>query len=132
MGGRGVTIHVAVQSRAQLEQRWGREGAAAILNNAGTVLVYGGTRDRHDLDAWAKLAGERVDEDFGLVPVLSPAQIARLPERRVLIIRRATPVAVGTVRMAWRRRDVRRAQRDRVNEAVTDPPAVSDEVGFDA
>ena len=132
MGGRGVTIHIAVQSRAQLEQRWGSEGAAAILNNAGTVLVYGGTRDPHDLDAWTKLAGERVDEDLGLVPVLSPAQIAQLPERRVLIIRRATPVAVGTVRMAWRRRDVRKAQRDRVNEAVTDPPAVSEEVGFDA
>jgi type IV secretion system protein VirD4 len=132
MGGRGVTVHIAVQSRAQLEQRWGREGAAAILNNAGTVLVYGGTRDPHDLDAWAKLAGDRVDEDFGLVPVLSPAQIAQLPERRVLIIRRATPVAVGTVRMAWRRRDVRRAQRDRMNEAVTEPPVVSEEVGFDA
>jgi type IV secretory pathway TraG/TraD family ATPase VirD4 len=111
MGGRGVTIHIAVQSRAQLEQRWGRDGAAAILNNAGTVLVYGGTRDPHDLDAWTKLAGERVDEDFGLVPVLSPAQIAQLPEKRVLIIRRATPAAVGTVRMAWRRRDVRRARR---------------------
>jgi type IV secretion system protein VirD4 len=112
MGGRGVTMHIAVQSRAQLEQRWGREGAAAILNNAGTVLVYGGTRDPHDLDAWTKLAGERVDEDLGLVPVLSPAQIAQLPERRVLIIRRATPAAVGTVRLAWRRRDVRQAQRE--------------------
>jgi type IV secretory pathway TraG/TraD family ATPase VirD4 len=132
MGGRGVTIHIAVQSRAQLEQRWGREGAAAILNNAGTVLVYGGTRDPHDLDAWTKLAGERVDEDIGLVPVLSPAQIAQLPERRVLIIRRAAPVAVGTVRMAWRRRDVRRAQRERVNEAIADPPVVSEEAGFDA
>lgn len=111
MGGRGVTIHIAVQSRAQLEQRWGSQGAAAILNNAATVLVYGGTRDPHDLDAWSKLAGERVDEDLGVVPVLSPAQIAQLPEGQVLIIRRATPAAVGTVRMAWRRRDVRRAQR---------------------
>ena len=74
--------------------------------------MYGGTRDPHDLDAWTKLAGERVDEDLGLVPVLSPAQIAQLAERRVLIIRRATPAAVGTVRMAWRRRDVRRAQRE--------------------
>ena len=82
------------------------------FNNAGTVLVYGGTRDPHDLDAWTKLAGERVDEDLGLVPVLSPAQIAQLPERRVLIIRRATPAAVGTVRLPWRRRDVRRAQRE--------------------
>ena len=119
MGGRGVTIHIAVQSRAQLEQRWGREGAAAILNNAGTVLVYGGTRDPHDLDAWVKLAGERVDEEFGLVPVLSPAQIAQLPERRVLIIRRATPIAVGTVRMAWRRHDVRRARRLGTGESAT-------------
>ena len=59
------------------------------------------------------LAGERVDDELGLVPVLSPAQIAQLPERRVLIIRRATPAAVGTVRMAWKRRDVRAAQRDR-------------------
>jgi hypothetical protein len=134
MGGRGVTIHIAVQSRAQLEQRWGREGAAAILNNAGTVLVYGGTRDPHDLDAWTKLAGERVDEYLGLVPVLSPAQIAQLPERRVLIIRRATPAAVGTVRMAWRRRDVRRAQRQRMTPPATavELPAPSEEVGFDA
>ena len=125
MGGRGVTIHIAVQSRAQLEQRWGRDGAAAILNNAGTVLVYGGTRDPDDLDAWTKLAGERVDDDLGLVPVLSPAQIAQLPERRVLIIRRATPVAVGTVRMAWRRRDVRHARRVVIRTAT--PPWPIDE-----
>jgi type IV secretion system protein VirD4 len=111
MGGRGVTIHIAVQSRAQLRQRWGHEGAAAILNNAATVLVFGGTRDPDDLAAWSTLAGDRVDDDLGRVPVLSPAQIAQLPERRVLLIRRATPAAVGTVRMAWRRRDVRRAQR---------------------
>src|SRR4029450_5507536 len=54
MGGRGVTIHIAVQSRAQLEQRWGREGAAAILNNAATRLVYRGTREPGDLDARCK------------------------------------------------------------------------------
>ena len=111
MGGRGVTIHIAVQSRAQLEQRWGEAGAAAILNNSATVLIYGGTRDPKDLDAWTKLVGERVDDDLGLVPVLSPAQIAQLPEGRVVIIRRATPAAVGKVRMAWRRRDVRKALR---------------------
>ena len=130
MGGRGVTIHIAVQSRAQLEQRWGREGAAAILNNAGTVLVYGGTRDPDDLDAWTKLAGERVDEHFGVVPVLSPAQISQLPERRVLIIRRATPVSVGTVRMAWRRRDVREARRrhSRGADAAEALPDPTDEV----
>lgn len=129
MGGRGVTIHIAVQSRAQLEQRWGRQGAAAILNNAATVLVFGGTRDPDDLTAWSMLSGERVDYELGLVPVLSPAQIAQLPERRVLIIRRATPAAVGTVRMAWKRRDVRAARRqDELRAAL---PAV-EEVPVDA
>ena len=111
MGGRGVTIHIAVQSRAQLEQRWGRAGSAAILNNAATVLVFGGTRDPDDLRAWSTLSGERVDEDLGRVPVLSESQIAQLPEGRVLIVRRATPASVGTVRMAWKRRDVRQAQQ---------------------
>jgi type IV secretory pathway TraG/TraD family ATPase VirD4 len=48
-----------VQSRAQLRQRWGPEGAAAFLNNAATVLVFGGTRDPDDLAARSTLSGER-------------------------------------------------------------------------
>jgi len=124
MGGRGVTIHIAVQSRAQLRQRWGDTGAAAILNNSATVLIYGGTRDPDDLAAYSTLTGER-DEQVATydpqgnmtgishrrVPVLSPGQIAQLPFRRVIIIRRGMPPAVGTVHMAWKRRDVRRRAR---------------------
>ncbi|GAA2755884.1 type IV secretory system conjugative DNA transfer family protein [Actinopolymorpha rutila] len=121
MGGRGVTIHIAVQSRAQLRQRWGDTGAGAIMNNAATVMVFGGTRDPDDLSAYAALAGERDEEvatydadgkltsvSVRRVPVLSPAQIAQLPAGRVLLIRRGMPAAVGRVQMAWRRRDVRR------------------------
>jgi type IV secretion system protein VirD4 len=124
MGGRGVTIHIAVQSRAQLRQRWGDTGAAAILNNAATVLIYGGTRDPEDLAAYSTLTGERYeevptwDDDGALtavstrrVPVLSAAQIAQLPARRVVVIRRGMPPAVGKVQMAWMRRDVRRTRR---------------------
>jgi type IV secretory pathway TraG/TraD family ATPase VirD4 len=124
MGGRGVTIHIAAQSRAQLRQRWGDTGAAAILNNAATVLIYGGTRDEDDLTAYSMLTGHRdervatLDERGYLtattsrqVPVLSQAQIAQLPARRVVIIRRGMPPAVGTVAMAWRRRDVRGCAR---------------------
>jgi hypothetical protein len=47
------------------------------------------------------------------VPVLTAAQIAQLPFRKVLIIRRGMPAAVGRVQMAWKRRDVRRDQRRR-------------------
>ena len=122
MGGRNITIHIAAQSRAQLRQRFGDAGAASILNNTSTLMVYGGTKDPDDLAAYAALTGER-DEDVDTydtashvtstttrrVPVLSSAQIAQLPPRRVLIIRRDMPVAISRVEMAWKRRDVRHA-----------------------
>jgi type IV secretory pathway TraG/TraD family ATPase VirD4 len=124
MGGRNVTIHIAAQSRAQLRQRWGDTGAAAILNNSATVLIFGGGRDHDDLTAWSVLCGERSEKvvtrdarghisstSTRRVPVLSASEIAGLPPGHVVIKRRGMPTAVGTVRMAWERRDVRRARR---------------------
>jgi type IV secretion system protein VirD4 len=124
MGGRNVTIHISAQSRAQLRQRWGDTGAAAILNNTATLLIYGGTRDPDDLTAYSTLTGERHehtptwDHQGALtsmtrhrVPVLSPAQIAQLPARHAVIIRRGMAPAVGRVQMAWTRSDVRAARR---------------------
>jgi type IV secretory pathway TraG/TraD family ATPase VirD4 len=124
MGGRNITIHIAAQSRAQLRQRWGDTGAAAILNNAATVLIFGGTRDPGDLAAYATLAGERIEEvrtqdgsgrtasiSYRRVPILTPAQIAQLPAGRVVAIRRGLRPVIGTTRMAWERPDVRAVQR---------------------
>jgi type IV secretory pathway TraG/TraD family ATPase VirD4 len=148
MGGRNVTIHIAVQSRAQLRQRWGDTGSAAILNNAATVLIFGGAGDPDDLKAWSLLAGERLEKvesrdaagkissiTTRRVPVLSPAEIANLPGGHVLIKRRGMPSAVGTVQMAWQRRDVRAAEREarraerRLARAVVNDPEQIAEVG---
>lgn len=49
MGGRGVTIIGAFQSRAQLLDRYGEAKAEVILNNTAAVMVFGGTRSREDL-----------------------------------------------------------------------------------
>jgi len=124
MGGRNVTIHIAAQSRPQLRQRWGHDGAAAILNNAASLVIYGGTRDAEDLQAYSTLAGEReervvtrdhtgkvISETTQRVPVLTPAQIAQLRRGRVLLIRRDMAPVVGRVEMAWRRHDVRAVLR---------------------
>jgi type IV secretory pathway TraG/TraD family ATPase VirD4 len=124
MGGRNVTIHIGAQSRAQLRQRWGDTGAAAILNNTATLLIYGGTRDPDDLAAYSTLTGERYEEtptydqvgelssmSRHRVPVLSPAQIAQLPARHVVIIRRGMAPAVGRAQMAWTRPQVKAARR---------------------
>jgi type IV secretion system protein VirD4 len=124
MGGRGVTILAAFQSRAQLLARWGEHAAATILNNTSAVMVFGGTRDRDDLHFWSTLTGERdervlttdlhgrvASRTVRRVPVLAPAQIANLPAGKVLLIRRGLAPVVGRVRPAWRRRDVRAQQR---------------------
>ncbi|WP_224393179.1 type IV secretory system conjugative DNA transfer family protein [Pseudonocardia sp. ICBG1293] len=124
MGGRGVTILCAFQSRAQLLARWGEHKAATILNNTAAVMIFGGTRDKADLEFWSTLAGERDErvtttDDHGRVasrsvrkvPVLAPAQIANLPAGRVVVIRRGIAPVIGRAQMAWRRRDVRRRAR---------------------
>ncbi|GAA1392076.1 hypothetical protein GCM10009613_35870 [Pseudonocardia kongjuensis] len=125
MGGRGVTIVCAFQSRAQLLARWGEHKAATILNNTAAVMIFGGTRDKADLEFWSTLAGERderitttdlhgkvASRTVRKVPVLAPAQIANLPAGRVVVIRRGIAPVIGRARMAWRRRDVRRHRRE--------------------
>jgi hypothetical protein len=124
MGGRNITIRIAVQSRPQLRQRWGHDGAAAITNNAASLVIFGGTRDAADLEAYAVLAGQReqrvvtrdragkvISESSERVPVLTPAQIAQLPKGRVLVIRRDLPPVVGRVEQARKRSDVRGVKR---------------------
>ncbi|TDD64791.1 type IV secretory system conjugative DNA transfer family protein [Jiangella aurantiaca] len=138
MGGRGITIHVSLQSRKQLQQRWGDEGAGTIVNNSSSIMVFGGTRDPDDLAAWSMLSGER-DESVSThdaggdlasttarkTPVLSPAQIANLPAQHVMIVRRGIPVSVGRAVMAWQRRDMRRAVRRAPYEPVLEPTATT-------
>ena len=77
MGGRGVTILAAFQSRAQLLARWGEHAAATILNNTSAVMVFGGTRDRDDLQFWSTLTGERDER----IVTTRPARPGRLPHR---------------------------------------------------
>lgn len=114
MGGRGVTIIAAFQSRAQLLDRWGEHGSAVILNNTAAVMVFGGTKDKADLDYWSRLAGDRDEvvvttDDRGEVktrttrkaPVVAAPHISNLPAWRALVFRRGMPPAIGRVRMAW-------------------------------
>ena len=122
MGGRGVTIVAAFQSRAQLLARYGEADAAVILNNAAAALLFGGTRDRDDLQFWSTLAGERDEPVLSTdvhgsrstrtvrkVAVLAPAQLANLPAGRVVAFRRGMPPVIGRAERAHRRHDVRAA-----------------------
>lgn len=136
MGGRGVCIIAAFQSRAQMIRRYGDAGAAVVLNNAGAIMLFGNTKDRDDLDFWSKLAGERdevvktrdgggkvTSKSVRKVAVLTPAQLANLPEGRAVVFRRSMSPAVGRVAMAWRRRDVRAHKRANARQHLATSPA---------
>jgi hypothetical protein len=124
MGGRGVTIHISVQSLAQLRGRWGDDAAAAILANVSAFLVFGGSVAAEDLRDISALTGDhrmRVvgadhnsdsDDDgerrgeYRWVPVLSPAQIRALEPGQVLLLRRGLHTLIGwapliTARRGW-------------------------------
>ncbi len=120
MGGRNVTIIAVFQSRQQMIDRYGAAKTGQIMTNAAAKVIFGGTGDRDDLIFWSTLGGDR-DEPIWTtdphgrgrsrtvrsVPVMAPAQIANLPEGRVLVFRRGINPVLGRARMAWHRRNVR-------------------------
>jgi hypothetical protein len=141
MGGRNITIHIGAQSRAQLRKRWGDTGCAAIMTNSATVLILAGARDADDLNAYSLLTAERhemvehEDERGRItgrapqrVPVLTAGEISQLPELHAVVVRRGMAVAVGKLRMAWRRHDVKALARAERREAFVARWSVRHEV----
>lgn len=123
MGGRNVTILAVFQSRQQMLDRYGQAKTGQIMTNAAAKIVFGGTGDRDDLLFWSSLGGDRDEpvwttdphgrgrsKTVRSVPVMAPAQIANLPEGRVLVFRRGIRPVLGRARMAWHRPDVRAVQ----------------------
>jgi type IV secretion system protein VirD4 len=141
MGGRGVTIIALAQSLSQLHERWGEQGTATILDNAGSIMIFGGTKDPKSLSTWLTLLGNR-DEDVASkdaggrvsgysqrsTPVISAAQLSNLPAFRVLLLQTGLPPLVGRARMVWQRADVKaavRAERMAARAAVAEAEAVT-------
>ena len=137
MGGRGVHIIAAFQSRAQILGRWGETAGRAILGNAGAIVLFTQGHDADDLAHWAKLAGERdettatrnatgeaVSHGERKTSVLSPAQLITLRPGRVVVFRAGLHPVLGRTRMAWTRADVRAHKRAtaRAAQQDTQPP----------
>jgi type IV secretory pathway TraG/TraD family ATPase VirD4 len=119
-GSRGITLHISAQSRAQLRDRFGEAAAGALMTNVTTKVLLAGTADDDDLQFWSTLCGERLEQvttrdrttggvsiSDRRVPVLTPGQVAQLRAGQALIITRGMPPAIGRVKMAWTRRDLR-------------------------
>jgi type IV secretion system protein VirD4 len=152
MGGRGVTIHISVQSLSQLRQRWGDDGAGTILANVATFIVFGGSPSAEDLRDISSLTGEHrmkvvgadhdsVDDlddgerrgEYRWVPVMSAAQIRALDTFQVLVMRRGLHTAVGWTPTVTQRKGWRQISLIETTPDLQVPTAaeLDDMVGFD-
>ncbi|ADB31263.1 Type IV secretory pathway VirD4 protein-like protein [Kribbella flavida DSM 17836] len=119
-GSRGICMHIAAQSRAQLRKRFGDAATGALLTNTATKVVFGGSGDDDDLKYWSTLAGERDEpavtrdrstgskqESLRSRPVLTPGQVGELRARQMLVISNNMPPVVVKTRMYYQTWDVR-------------------------
>jgi type IV secretion system protein VirD4 len=121
--GRGINIHVAIQARSQMRDRWGDFNTGTIMTNCTTVMVFGGTKDPDDLEAYSKMSGyreeptETTDPDGKVtsrgtrrVRVLEPGDIAGLEGGLCVVFRRDMPAFIARPRMVWERKDYKRSR----------------------
>ena len=130
MGGRGVCIIAAFQSRAQMLDCWTRAQAGVTLNNSATVVLFGGTKNPDDLEVWTRLAGRRDEkvehkDKYGKVTsstvrevaVFSPPQISNLRgatkrgHAQVIVYHDGMPSVLAKAHMLWQRGPIWRATR---------------------
>jgi type IV secretion system protein VirD4 len=125
--GKGILIVAVCHGLAQLEARWHPSGARAIWDTAGIKVILGGVSDPDTLDRLSRLCGEVAlrrhtwtREYDGRrartvthqdVRVLPPELLRTLPEWRALVLRGNLSPVVVRLRMAWRRRDFKRARQ---------------------
>ena len=138
MGGRNITLHVSIQSIAQMRERWGKDGAATIMGNVGAFMVFGGGRDAEELQSLSVLTGETrqriLDSDWKnegdvehrWVPVMTPAQISTLRPGQVLLLRRGLNAVVGWAPLVVNRKGWTPGRLARIGDEipVTDPLVV--------
>ena len=100
--GKGVLITAVCHSTSQLEQRWGKHGAATVWATCGTKVLLGGISDPDTLERTSKLCGN-VGHGVDREPVVPPELLRMLPTWRALVVRMNLHPVVVKVRPAWRR-----------------------------
>ncbi|MFC7844400.1 type IV secretory system conjugative DNA transfer family protein [Streptomyces sp. NPDC057382] len=121
-GGRNLQLLISVQSPSQLRERWGRNGAQTIMNNA-TRVVLGGLSLPDDLEELSVMCGER-DEEVASAStsdddkqsrsvtvrrarVMPPDAIRQMEQGTGLVFYRHLPPIRYRFTPVWERRDVR-------------------------
>jgi type IV secretion system protein VirD4 len=118
--GKGVLITAVCHSTSQLEQRWGKDGAATVWATCGTKVLLGAISDPDTLEHASKLCGTTHHGD-SREPVLPPELLRMLPDWRALVIRMNLHPVVVKVRPAWRRLPYRLGRHPLPVPAISHP-----------
>ncbi|MFJ2561341.1 MULTISPECIES: type IV secretory system conjugative DNA transfer family protein [unclassified Streptomyces] len=128
-GGRGITLVIVIQSRAQLFEVWGEQRGRIIWDDANVRIFLRGIGDsqvRKDISdmcgtyqrkrkTTTTRNGERsistVTEEK---PVIMPGQIFRLGKRQSLVIFAGCSPVITHIKPLWKRRDVKRLSKANV------------------
>lgn len=122
-GGRGILPWVIAQTRDQLRQRWGKEGAGTIIESATALIVLGGSKDADFAEDMSRLIGDRLVErqsstrsGSGLSDttswtnerIMPGSEIRKIPEGQGLLLYRELAAAVVKL-PGWWETDARKA-----------------------
>lgn len=152
-GGTGITTMPVLQSLAQARTKWSDNAANAIWDASIVKIVLGGASNSRDLQDLSTLIGERDEatdattvgdrgsrssqRSIRRVATMPPDTIRMLPFGTGLILLRAAPPVIATLRM-WtsradasllraHRNDIERRLRVPPRPATADPSAVDDD-----
>jgi type IV secretion system protein VirD4 len=123
-GGWGITIITGFQSRSQLNDLYGENGARTLWNNAGVKPIFGGFTDETHLEAFSRVCGTRdtwhqVKNPDGTKtrqpatePLFPPERIRLIGDKKTeaLILHHRTRPFVAEPQMVWDLPGYRRAQ----------------------
>jgi len=144
--GRGVLIHWAAQSRAQLEQVYGQEGARSLVENTTALVVFGGIKDEKTLSWLSKLCGDhdvirksrssggpfsasgQTTTSLQRLPKYQPSDIREVPRDRALIIFRHMAPTLACTTDVSDRPDARGLLADRAT--LRSPQPIVDSAGY--
>lgn len=126
-GGSNISGVIVAQSKAQLRETWGDNGADMLWANCATKMIFGGLDDPDELEGLSRLHRVVRDPKRGkdaTKPAISAAEIRDLQALHVLVLRGGGLGAiVGRIQdpreradvLAWQRQEYRREQALKVD-----------------
>jgi type IV secretion system protein VirD4 len=109
--GKGIAIITVAHSVAKLEERYKKEGAAAIWNLSGVKILLRGITESQVMQDVDRVCGALGDDEAERARIVPPEVLRCLPKHCALVIDMDLRPVVVRVRAAWKRRDFRKLNR---------------------